>query len=234
MALGLAIGRLGCLMNGCCYGGICEAPLPSVTFPPGSPPYMAQLNNGALIGIKATENLDSNSGFRWVAESIEAGSPAAEQGLQVGDEFSINAPDERYIRFEKQDGSESIALLISLESNRNDGVGVPSITVPVADLPARSRAVYPTQIYSAINAFLLCLVLWFYWTIRKYDGEVFALMLILYSVGRFLMELIRIDEKGQLGTGLTISQLISVAMIILGVSLLAYARRPSAKPVLPA
>jgi len=124
--------------------------------------------------------------------------------------------------------------LISLESNRNDGVGVPSITVPVADLPARSRAVYPTQIYSAINAFLLCLVLWFYWTIRKYDGEVFALMLILYSVGRFLMELIRIDEKGQLGTGLTISQLISVAMIILGVSLLAYARRPSAKPVLPA
>ena len=234
MALGLAIGRLGCLMNGCCYGGICEAPLPSVTFPPGSPPYMAQLNNGALIGIKATENLDSNSGFRWVAESIEAGSPAAEQGLQVGDEFSINAPDERYIRFEKQDGSESIALLISLESNRNDGVGAPSITVPVADLPARSRAVYPTQIYSAINAFLLCLVLWFYWTIRKYDGEVFALMLILYSVGRFLMELIRIDEKGQLGTGLTISQLISVAMIILGVSLLAYARRPSAKPVLPA
>ena len=234
MALGLAIGRLGCLMNGCCYGGICEAPLPSVTFPPGSPPYMAQLNNGALIGIKATENLDSNSGFRWVAESIEAGSPAAEQGLQVGDEFSINAPDERYIRFEKQDGSESIALLISLESNRNDGVGVPSIAVPVADLPARSRAVYPTQIYSAINAFLLCLVLWFYWTIRKYDGEVFALMLILYSVGRFLMELIRIDEKGQLGTGLTISQLISVAMIILGVSLLAYARRPSAKPVLPA
>ncbi|MCP4478235.1 MAG: prolipoprotein diacylglyceryl transferase [Planctomycetaceae bacterium] len=234
MALGLAIGRLGCLMNGCCYGGICEAPLPSVTFPPGSPPYMAQLNNGALIGITATENLDSNSGFRWVAESIEAGSPAAEQGLQVGDEFSINAPDERYIRFEKQDGSESIALLISLESKRNDGVGAPSITVPVADLPARSRAVYPTQIYSAINAFLLCLVLWFYWTIRKYDGEVFALMLILYSVGRFLMELIRIDEKGQLGTGLTISQLISVAMIILGVSLLAYARRPNAKPVLPA
>jgi prolipoprotein diacylglyceryltransferase len=46
------------------------------------------------------------------------------------------------------------------------------------------------------------------------------------------MELIRIDEKGQLGTGLTISQLISIAMIILGVSLLAYARRPSAKPVL--
>ena len=67
---------------------------------------------------------------------------------------------------------------------------------------------------------------------RKYDGEVFALMLILYSIGRFLMELIRIDEQGQFGTGLTISQLISIAMIILGVSLLAYARRPNAKPVL--
>lgn len=232
MALGLAIGRLGCLMNGCCYGGICEAPLPSVTFPPGSPPYMAQLDSGALIGIKATENLDSQSGFRWIAEGVEEASLAAKRGVQVGDEFSISAPDERYIRFEKKDGSESIALLISLESSRENGGGMPSIAVPVADLPARSKAVYPTQIYSAINAFLLCFVLWFYWTVRKYDGEVFALMLILYSIGRFLMELIRIDEKGQLGTGLTISQLISIAMIILGVSLLAYARRPSAKPVL--
>ncbi len=233
MALGLAIGRLGCLMNGCCYGGICEAPLPSVTFPPGSPPYMAQLDSGALIGIKATENLNSTSGFRWLVEAVEQGSPAARQGVQVGDEFSISAPDERYIRFEKKNGSESISLLISLESSRREGGAVPAITLPVAELPARSRPVYPTQIYSAINAFLLCLVLWFYWTVRKYDGEVFALMLILYSIGRFLMELIRIDEKGQLGTGLTISQLISVAMIILGISLLALARRPNAKPVLP-
>jgi phosphatidylglycerol:prolipoprotein diacylglycerol transferase len=232
MALGLAIGRLGCLMNGCCYGGICEAPLPSVTFPPGSPPYMTQLDNGSLIGIKATGNPDLQSGFRWIVEAVEEGSLAAKQGVQVGDEFSIKAPDERFIRFEKMDGSESIALQISLESNRNIGLGMPSITVPVADLPARSRYVYPTQIYSAINAFLLCLVLWFYWTVRKYDGEVFALMLILYSIGRFLMELIRIDEQGQFGTGLTISQLISIAMIILGVSLLAYARRPNAKPVL--
>ena len=234
MALGLAIGRLGCLMNGCCYGGVCEAPLPSVTFPPGSPPYMAQLDSGALIGIKATENLDPTSSFRWIAEAVEEGSLADEQGVQVGDEFSISAPDERYIRFEKKTGSQSLALLMNLESNRNGGAAAPPITVPVADLPARSRAVYPTQIYSAINAFLLCLVLWLYWTVRKYDGEVFALMLILYSIGRFLMELIRIDEKGQLGTGLTISQLISVAIIILGISLLAVARRPNAKPALPA
>ncbi len=234
MFLGVFIGRLGCVMNGCCYGGVCEAPLPSVTFPPGSPPYMAQLDSGALIGIRATENLDPASGFRWIAEAVEEGSLADEQGVQVGDEFSIIAPDERYIRFEKKAGSESLALLMNLESNRKGGGAVPPITVPVADLPARSKAVYPTQIYSAINAFLLCLVLWFYWTVRKYDGEVFALMLILYSIGRFLMELIRIDEKGQLGTGLTISQLISVAMIILGISLLAFARRPTAKPVLPA
>jgi len=99
MALGLAIGRLGCLMNGCCYGGVCEAQLPSVTFPPGSPPYMAQLDSGALIGIRATENLDPTSGFRWIAEAVEEGSLADEQGVQVGDEFSIIAPDERYIRF---------------------------------------------------------------------------------------------------------------------------------------
>ncbi|MFT7631977.1 MAG: phosphatidylglycerol:prolipoprotein diacylglycerol transferase, partial [Mariniblastus sp.] len=47
-------------------------------------------------------------------------------------------------------------------------------------------------------------------------GEVFALMLILYSIGRFMMELIRQDELGQFGTPFTISQLVSFGTILLG------------------
>jgi len=58
MVLGLAIGRLGCLMNGCCYGGVCEAPLPSVAFPPGSAPYMQQLSQGDLLGIQGSAITD--------------------------------------------------------------------------------------------------------------------------------------------------------------------------------
>ncbi len=35
MLLGLAIGRVGCFLNGCCYGGPCDLPW-SVTFPAGT------------------------------------------------------------------------------------------------------------------------------------------------------------------------------------------------------
>ena len=43
MIIGLAIGRIGCLMNGCCYGGVCDAELPGIFFPAGSAPYVDQL-----------------------------------------------------------------------------------------------------------------------------------------------------------------------------------------------
>jgi phosphatidylglycerol:prolipoprotein diacylglycerol transferase len=49
--IGLALGRLGCLMNGCCYGGVCDTDLPAITFPMGSPPYLDQLVSGKLIGV---------------------------------------------------------------------------------------------------------------------------------------------------------------------------------------
>ena len=92
------------------------------------------------------------------------------------------------------------------------------------DLPDRSRPVHPTQIYSSINAFLIFLVLWFFYPFRRHAGEVLALMLILYPIGRFLLEVIRTDEAGQFGTTLTISQWVSVVAIGLGVSLWAYIR----------
>jgi phosphatidylglycerol:prolipoprotein diacylglycerol transferase len=40
LALGYAIGRIGCLLNGCCYGRECDLPW-AITFPPesrGAPP----------------------------------------------------------------------------------------------------------------------------------------------------------------------------------------------------
>lgn len=35
LALGIAIGRVGCFLNGCCHGVVCDLPW-AVTFPPGS------------------------------------------------------------------------------------------------------------------------------------------------------------------------------------------------------
>lgn len=80
--------------------------------------------------------------------------------------------------------------------------------------------VHPAQIYSSLLAFLLAGVLIWAFRNRRFEGFVFGLMLTLYPVNRFILELIRSDEKGQLGTSLTISQLISIGLFISGITML--------------
>ena len=53
--IGLAFGRLGCLLNGCCYGNRCELPW-AVTFPMGSVPDMALVSRG-WVGAAETLTL---------------------------------------------------------------------------------------------------------------------------------------------------------------------------------
>ncbi len=53
--LGLGFGRLGCLLNGCCFGDRCELPW-AITFPEGSPPYVTLLQLG-FISAEATSSL---------------------------------------------------------------------------------------------------------------------------------------------------------------------------------
>lgn len=48
VAIGAAVGRIGCFLNGCCHGSTCELPW-AVRFPAGSHAWVRQLNAG-LIG----------------------------------------------------------------------------------------------------------------------------------------------------------------------------------------
>jgi phosphatidylglycerol---prolipoprotein diacylglyceryl transferase len=47
LMIGLAFGRIGCFLNGCCYGATCDLPW-AVTFPYGSPAYVDQLQAGQV------------------------------------------------------------------------------------------------------------------------------------------------------------------------------------------
>jgi len=47
LMVGLAFGRIGCFLNGCCYGATCDAPW-AVSFPYGSPPYEDQAHAGRI------------------------------------------------------------------------------------------------------------------------------------------------------------------------------------------
>lgn len=217
MAIGLALGRIGCLMNGCCFGGVCESDLPRIEFPVGAPPYMAQLEQGTLLGMTLQAPQEPGMGYRVIA--VEPGSMADELGVNGGDEVGLELPDRALLVAALKEGLpvETEVVLVHRPAETGSPRAYP---IPARKLPLKSRPVHPTQIYSAINAFLLALVLWFYFPFRRSDGEVFALLLVLYSIARFLLESIRSDEMGQFGTDWTISQWIS--MVALGVGLLAW------------
>lgn len=134
--LGLGFGRLGCLMNGCCYGDRCELPW-AIVFPQGSGPYEMLMQYGFLP---------------------------------------------------------------------------PDATV--------SLPLHPTQIYSSLGGFLLAFVTALVFRYRRKTGEVLAVGAILYPINRFLIEFVRGDEFTQFDTGLTISQLVSLGVLAVGVSYL--------------
>ena len=47
LALGIALGRVGCFLNGCCYGDLCKLPW-GVSFPHDSPAWTEQVFDGLL------------------------------------------------------------------------------------------------------------------------------------------------------------------------------------------
>lgn len=221
MALGLAIGRIGCLMNGCCYGAVCDADFPGLSFPAASPPYVQQLREGRLLGIEGHPTVTNDIGsddFEIEVDKVTAGTEAEEIGIRPGDKLKIYPPEELRLRALKEQGiaAEADALVINSRGRQ--------FSIAGPDLPDQSLPTHPTQVYSSINAALLCLVLWFYFPYRRSDGEVLGLMLILYPIGRFLLEVVRRDELGQFGTSLTISQWISLATIVAGFAIWIYSR----------
>lgn len=230
MLLGLALGRVGCFFNGCCFGGPCELPW-AVRFPVGSPPFVKQAEAGtiSLYGLKFR---GPDEGPPVIAE-VEPGSAAADCGLKAGQTLkAINGSPAadvaraRWALLSAHRFGDTIAVSIA-GSPRSARLSIPAV------LP-RSEAVHPTQLYSTIDALVLCLFLLAYDPFKRRDGEPFALFLTIYPVNRFLMECIRTDEPGIWGTPLTGAQFLSLA-ILAGVCVLWWyiLRRPPDK-ALPA
>lgn len=230
LLLGLAFGRIGCLLNGCCFGSICDTPL-AITFPrtsssvrgaAESPPFQFQLQSGQLHGVRVAADSTGSP----VIKHIDPQSPAAAQDLKVGNRLtsingqSVTSLHDAYGQF-YQLGTD-----VSLETK-----GGKRAAWSLAEFPQRTRPVHPTQIYSSIHAGLLCLFLLAYYPFRKRDGEVIALCLTIYPVSRFLLEIIRADEK--LTQNLTISQLISVMLLGIIIAVWTYVLRQPRKTVLP-
>jgi len=185
LMVGLAFGRGGCFLHGCCYGAPARPDWPlSITFPMYSKP---------LIKVDGRVNPYSQS----------TGGPTPPYSHQLGEgqiraHPALVAPEGGLIP-PQEFTPEQIAIAAS----------------------TRTLPVYPAQLLGIANASVLAILLSFFYRLRRREGQVFALMLMAYSVSRFVLELIRDDNQHDLSGGiLTHNQYTSIAVFAAGAIML--------------
>ncbi len=209
--IGLGFGRIGCLMNGCCYGNPCEADWKALRFPNGSPVFQNQLESGQLVGITLNP-----SGDRVAA--VVPNSVAARSGIAEGDDVAklglVRSVEEANPKLPAEDAPlGSLALVNGVEHYW-----------PASQLPRVADPVQPTQIYGSIGGFLLCLSLCVLSRYVTREGWVMFIGFASYAVLRFVMEMLRNDEPGQFGTSFTIAQWVSIVVFALSIGSLLWLR----------
>ena len=91
--------------------------------------------------------------------------------------------------------------------------------------------VHPTQLYDSFANLILYLGLAWLYRRKKFDGQVFAVFLIGYAILRSTVEIFRGDyQPGEIRSGLTPGQFVSVGIVIVGIALLVWRSRFAVTP----
>lgn len=90
--------------------------------------------------------------------------------------------------------------------------------------------VHPTFLYESLwNAAVLCILL-LWRKHKKFEGEIFLMYLFGYGVGRFWIEGLRTDQLILFGTGLAVSQVLALVLVLIsGISIYLIRKRISKK-----
>lgn len=200
LMLALVFGRIGCFLNGCCYGKPTDFPW-GVRFPT----YVINtegdnLNPSFVFYSQVNPNLDRNR-----------------------TEPHLKLPND-YFYFIDDDGYGYLKDFDELSEEQR---------MEVTKGKYRCLPVHPTQLYTSAGAAFLCLILYLFWRRSKKSksklltcpGCTFSLMFILYGIMRFIIEILRDDNPFEdawwvIYKGGTVSQNISIYMIILGATFL--------------
>jgi phosphatidylglycerol:prolipoprotein diacylglycerol transferase len=235
MMIGIAIGRIGCLLNGCCFGGVTDIAL-GIVFPTGSPAHIHQIEHGETFfyGLKFKEQKEYNNLPRIIIDAVQPDSNAERAGLKPAMPLRGlgGIVEGKPLAWEIHTTLDVFRLISHLQAiSPNENIRFDIYTDPaqtetqpyfVSPTPSTVLPVHPTQIYSSLAALTLCVLLLILGRLdlfRNRDGLIFATFLILYSVTRFLIEMIRTDEDSFFETGLTVSQNVSILVCLAGIIL---------------
>ena len=227
IALGICLGRIGCLLNGCCYGDVADPARVSwgIQFPSNSPPHRDLVGHGYQTAYGFFLETEAGRDGRTVRE-VEPLGPAAAAGLQRGDRIvavgDVETPSTlellRQLAIWPQ--GEPLQLTVARNGQR----------VVIDFTPPPSLRVHPTQIYSSFDGLMLFFLLTAYYPFRRRPGEVFALLLVLYPINRFFIERLRNDTPATWFGRFTIAQVISLVTVVLALAFWLWLRRPTPKP----
>jgi len=195
LMLALVFGRIGCFLNGCCFGKPTNLPW-AVRFPYGSHAYRSQIEAAPDRNRSQPQLQLPQDYFGYIDET---------------NKFDADLKPFSQLSPQQQEA--------------------------VTKGPYRCLPVHPTQLYSSAKAAAICLILFLFWRRAQKakrekknilfagPGSTFALMFILYGIARYFMEFLRDDNPFEFAwwtiyRGGTISQNISIYMVIFGVILM--------------
>ena len=96
------------------------------------------------------------------------------------------------------------------------------ITFPEGSAAPPGMKLYPTQPLEAFLNIFLFFILFLAYRKKFFDGQIFSMYLILYGTERFFLEFLRNVTPPIEPVGLTWNQIVSILMVIFGISLIVY------------
>ncbi len=244
LILAMGIGRIGCLMFGCCWGGTCETASGerslawAIRFPYFSPLYIKDWQKPLsdvpkeLIWINpeskekepippqilAIDDIDSDKSLMDWGAAAYAFNQARKGDPRKSDLDAVSkayADATKVLKDKNALRLAAAAHLTKLNATSETGATTWHDLRELAK-SEHTAWVHPAQLYDFIALVLLFFVLSAIFWRRYRCGTVLAWAMILYPINRVTLEIIRTDNAREFG-GLTISQLICSIIFVVGV-----------------
>ena len=244
-ALGMSIGRIGCFLNGCCFGGVCDLPW-AMRLPYGSGPEHQQwvdrqagagLPQELLVFASGGLLADGTAAMPVSRESLRASDAEIAAAQKASQEAVNQAAKLRAEASKAADPKQRDHLLAqarSVESNAGPYFDLRAqmsrYNLTAAEVRALahehpSLPVHPAQLYSALNLGLLAALLSAVYWRRTRDGQVIFTLLLIEPWTRWLLELVRADNPVDTLGEFTISQFLAICLSLTGLIGLLWLRK---------